>query len=269
MYGPQSLYLSQPAHSLTLSILEPLANYRAPRIVCTIGPSTQSVGALKGLIRSGMSVARMNFSHGSHEYHQTTINNVRQAAAGLGVNIATALDTKGPEIRTGLFVGGVAVMGKGTTCYVTAGAGFSDKGAKEKFHIDHASLPKVVSPGGYIYIDGGILILRVLSHGDEQTLKRTVTNVRAISGRRGVNLPGCATEGLRGPAVRRGAGRGHDFRVVYPECGAGGRGAEGAWSEGGRHHGHLQDREPPGRAEHRLDHRGERRHHGCARRPRC
>ncbi|CAM43224.1 putative pyruvate kinase, partial [Leishmania braziliensis MHOM/BR/75/M2904] len=100
-----SLYtMSQLAHNLTLSIFEPLANYRGTRIVCTIGPSTQSVEALKGLIRSGMSVARMNFSHGSHEYHQTTINNVRQAAAELGVNIAIALDTKGPEIRTGLLL---------------------------------------------------------------------------------------------------------------------------------------------------------------------
>ncbi|CAJ1011926.1 putative Pyruvate kinase, barrel domain containing protein, partial [Leishmania naiffi] len=89
-----SLYtMSQLAHNLTLSIFEPLANYRTTRIVCTIGPSTQSVEALKGLIQSGMSVARMNFSHGSHEYHQTTINNVRQAAAELGVNIAIALDT--------------------------------------------------------------------------------------------------------------------------------------------------------------------------------
>ncbi|CBZ37914.1 pyruvate kinase, partial [Leishmania donovani] len=63
-----------------------------------------------------MSVARMNFSHGSHEYHRTTINNVRQAAAELGVNIAIALDTKGPEIRTGQFVGGEAVMERGATC---------------------------------------------------------------------------------------------------------------------------------------------------------
>ncbi|KAG5491880.1 hypothetical protein GH5_00770 [Leishmania sp. Ghana 2012 LV757] len=177
--------------NLTLSIFEPLANFRATRIVCTIGPSTQSVEALKGLIQSGMSVARMNFSHGSHEYHQKTINNVRQAAAELGVNIAIALDTKGPEIRTGLFVGGEAVMEQGATCRVTTDPSYADKGTKEKFFIDYANLPKVVRPGGYIYIDDGILILHVQSHEDDQTLKCTVTNAHTISDRRGVNLPGC------------------------------------------------------------------------------
>ncbi|CBZ30561.1 LOW QUALITY PROTEIN: putative pyruvate kinase [Leishmania mexicana MHOM/GT/2001/U1103] len=199
--------MSQLAHNLTLSIFEPVANHRATRIVCTIGPSTQSVEALKGLIQSGMSVARMNFSHGSHEYHQTTINNVRQAAAELGVNIAIALDTKGPEIRTGQFVGGEAVMERGATCYVTTDPAFADKGTKDKFYIDYHNLSKVVHPGGYIYIDDGILILHVQSHEDEQTLKCTVTNAHTISPARcepaGVRRgpAGCVTEGLRGPAV--------------------------------------------------------------------
>ncbi|KAG5492426.1 hypothetical protein JKF63_01004 [Porcisia hertigi] len=183
--------MSQLAHNLTLSIFEPLANYRANRIICTIGPSTQSVEALKGLIQSGMSVARMNFSHGSYEYHQTTINNVRQAAAELGVNIAIALDTKGPEIRTGLFVGGEAVLEQGATCYVTTDPAFADKGTKDLFYIDYANLPKVVRPGGYIYIDDGILILQVHGKEDEQTLKCTVANTHTVSDRRGVNLPGC------------------------------------------------------------------------------
>ncbi|KAG5506972.1 hypothetical protein JIQ42_07692 [Leishmania sp. Namibia] len=183
--------MSQLAHNLTLSIFEPLANFRATRIVCTIGPSTQSVEALKGLIQSGMSVARTNVSHGSHEYHQKTINNVRLAAAELGVNIAMALDTKGPEIRTGLFVGGEAVMEQGATCRVTTDPSYADKGTKEKFFIDYTNLPKVVRPGGYIYIDDGILILHVQSHEDDQTLKCTVTNAHTISDRRGVNLPGC------------------------------------------------------------------------------
>ncbi|CAC9542389.1 pyruvate kinase [Leishmania infantum JPCM5] len=191
MLRVRSLSCSKLAHNLTLSIFEPVANHRATRIVCTIGPSTQSVEALKGLIQSGMSVARMNFSHGSHEYHRTTINNVRQAAAELGVNIAIALDTKGPEIRTGQFVGGEAVMERGATCYVTTDPAFADKGTKDKFYIDYQNLSKVVRPGSYIYIDDGILILHVQSHEDEQTLKCTVTNAHTISDRRGVNLPGC------------------------------------------------------------------------------
>jgi pyruvate kinase len=191
MFRRRCIRFSEVAHNLTLSIFSPLPIYRANRIICTIGPHTQNVPSLKGLIQSGMSVARMNFSHGSHEYHQVTINNVRQAAAELGVNVAIALDTKGPEIRTGTFVGGVAVMEQGATCYVTTDSKFADKGTKEKFFIDYPNLPKVVRPGGYIYIDDGILILHVLSHEDDQTLKCTVANAHTISDRRGVNLPGC------------------------------------------------------------------------------
>lgn len=179
------------AHNTQLSIFEPLANYRANRIVCTIGPSTQSVEALKQLIQSGMSVARMNFSHGTHEYHQTTINNVRTAAAELGVHVAIALDTKGPEIRTGTFVGGEAVMVRGATCYVTTDPAYAEKGTKDKFYIDYSRLQHVVRPGGYIYIDDGILILQVVSREDDSTLKCSVINEHKISDRRGVNLPGC------------------------------------------------------------------------------
>eukprot|EP00796_Vickermania_ingenoplastis_P010940 gene10940-7595_t len=183
--------MSQLAHDLQLSIFDPLATYRANRIICTIGPASQSVEMLKNLMQAGMSVARMNFSHGSYEYHSQTINNVRAAAGELGINVAIALDTKGPEIRTGLFVGGEAVMERGATCYVTTDPEFFDKGTNEKFYIDYANLPAVVRPGGYIYVDDGILILQVQSREDPKTLKCTVTNAHVISDRRGVNLPGC------------------------------------------------------------------------------
>ncbi|EPY23633.1 pyruvate kinase [Strigomonas culicis] len=186
--------MTQLEHNLQLSIFEPLSPYRANRIICTIGPSTQSVAALKGLIQSGMSVARMNFSHGSHEYHKSTIDNVRQAAAELGVNIAIALDTKGPEIRTGLFVGGEALLERGSQCSVTTNPAFFEKGTKEKFYIDYKNLPTVVKPGGYIYIDDGILILQVQSREDDTTLKCVVLNSHTVSDRRGVNLPGCEVD---------------------------------------------------------------------------
>ncbi|KAG8342385.1 Pyruvate kinase 1 [Trypanosoma vivax] len=186
--------MSQLQHNIGLSIFEPVPNYRANRIVCTIGPSTQSVEALKGLMKSGMSVARMNFSHGSHEYHQTTIKNVRQAAAELGLHIGIALDTKGPEIRTGLFKDGEAILCPGETVLVTTDPAFEKNGTKEKFYIDYPQLTTAVRPGGHIYVDDGVLNLKVLSVEDDCTLKCYVNNHHRLTDRKGCNLPGCDVE---------------------------------------------------------------------------
>jgi pyruvate kinase len=76
---------------------------KSTKIVCTIGPQTQSIEKLEGLMKAGMNVVRMNFSHGEHDYHLKTIQNARKAAENLEKNIGIMLDTKGPEIRTGYF----------------------------------------------------------------------------------------------------------------------------------------------------------------------
>jgi pyruvate kinase len=163
---------------------------RANRIICTIGPKTQSVEGLKGLIRAGMSVARMNFSHGSHEYHQATIDNVRAASAELKVPIAIALDTKGPEIRTGLMAdpNGVKLIA-GQTVLVTCDKEFEEKGNNEKFYLDYANLTKVTKVGGRIYIDDGILSLTILRVVDDKTLEVRVNNDHLLTNRKGTNLP--------------------------------------------------------------------------------
>lgn len=84
----------------------PAKNYRRTSIICTIGPKTNSVEAINKLRTAGLNVVRMNFSHGSYEYHQSVIDNARAAEkAQPGRQIAIALDTKGPEIRTGNTVG--------------------------------------------------------------------------------------------------------------------------------------------------------------------
>ena len=72
------------------------------KIVCTMGPATEDDDVLRELIKSGMNVARFNFSHGSHDYHRNNIDRVRRIAKELGTTVAIMLDTKGPEIRTGL-----------------------------------------------------------------------------------------------------------------------------------------------------------------------
>jgi pyruvate kinase len=81
---------------------KPTKNYRRSAIICTIGPKTNSVVAINKLRKAGLNVVRMNFSHGSYEYHQSVIDNAREAEkVQAGRQIAIALDTKGPEIRTG------------------------------------------------------------------------------------------------------------------------------------------------------------------------
>jgi pyruvate kinase len=85
---------------------KPTKNYRRTSIICTIGPKTNSVAAINKLRTAGLNVVRMNFSHGSYEYHQSVIDHAREAEkVQKGRQIAIALDTKGPEIRTGNTVG--------------------------------------------------------------------------------------------------------------------------------------------------------------------
>src|SRR5689334_7182808 len=75
---------------------------RRTKIVCTIGPASESVEMLQQLIRNGMDVARLNFSHGTYEEHTQRIRNIREAAAAVGKTVAIMLDIKGPKIRTGM-----------------------------------------------------------------------------------------------------------------------------------------------------------------------
>ena len=76
------------------------------KIVCTLGPSSRTVAVLEELLTAGMTVARFNFSHGDHEYHQATLDNLRIACKNTRLMCASMLDTKGPEIRTGELEGG-------------------------------------------------------------------------------------------------------------------------------------------------------------------
>merc|ERR1711970_1220607 len=103
-------------HNCLLDINAKNPNFRNTSIVCTIGPVSNDVKTLKMLIDSGMDIARLNFSHGNHEYHGKTIENIRAAqdsyrSQGLYYKaIGIALDTKGPEIRTGLMKSGNSIL---------------------------------------------------------------------------------------------------------------------------------------------------------------
>ena len=92
---------------------------RKTKIVCTIGPASESIDIIKQLIENGMDVARLNFSHGNYEEHKNRIENIRKAAAELNKPVAILLDTQGPEIRTKTFVDGEAHLHRGDIVYIT------------------------------------------------------------------------------------------------------------------------------------------------------
>ena len=130
------------------------------KIVCTMGPATESDEVLRELILAGMNVARFNFSHGSHEYHRTMIGRVRSISDELGIPIAIMLDTKGPEVRTGLLEDGKKVtLTTGESVIVTTDDDVI--GNAQRFSLDYKNLPKEVKKGSIILIDDGLIGLEV------------------------------------------------------------------------------------------------------------
>ncbi|KAJ7071133.1 pyruvate kinase [Mycena amicta] len=155
------------------------------------GPKTNSVEKLAELRRAGVNVVRMNFSHGSYEYHQSVIDNTRKmvAADPGGRPVAIALDTKGPEIRTGQTRDGLDFsIPAGHEFIISTDPKYSESCDDKVMFVDYANLSKVTAPGKLIYVDDGILSLLVLSIDGSNVHVRTLNN-GTISSRKGVNLP--------------------------------------------------------------------------------
>ncbi|KXN83642.1 Pyruvate kinase [Leucoagaricus sp. SymC.cos] len=165
--------------------------FRKTSIIATIGPKVNTVEKLAELRRAGVNIVRMNFSHGSYEYHQSVIDNTRKMVAGdpHGRPVAIALDTKGPEIRTGLTRDAKDYSIKaGHEFIVTTDPKYNEASDDQYMFVDYANLPKVTAPGKLIYVDDGILSLLVLSIDGTNVRVRAVNNGN-ISSRKGVNLP--------------------------------------------------------------------------------
>lgn len=160
------------------------------KIVCTMGPSTQDDDVLRELIHSGMSVARLNFSHGDHDSHRKTIEQVRRISRELNDTIAIMVDTKGPEIRTGSTEGHEQIyLSTGDQITVTT---HPVEATKERFSLDYASLPREVKPGSLIFVDDGLIGLKV-ERIDGDDILCEVTNGGFLGERKGVNVPNVVT----------------------------------------------------------------------------
>merc|ERR1711942_645945 len=182
---------------------------RLSGIVCTIGPVSRDPKILLELIENGMNVARMNFSHGSHEYHAQTMENVRIANKmykekhGVDPCVAIALDTKGPEIRTGLLEGDDGrkelTLKAGETIKITTDDSWKEKCTSEVLWLDYKNITKVVVPGKRLFIDDGLISVKCTEVGSDHFIG-IVENDGNLGSKKGCNLPGTDTDL---PAVSR------------------------------------------------------------------
>lgn len=164
---------------------------RKTKIVCTIGPASESIDTLKQLIKAGMNVARLNFSHGDFEEHGQRIKNIKKAALEANTSIAILLDTKGPEIRTRKFKNSREEINKGATVYIS----MKDiEGTAERFSITYDSLINDVQVGSKILLDDGLIELEVVEiDGENQEIKTLALNSGTIKDNKGVNVPNVIT----------------------------------------------------------------------------
>ncbi|PAV65669.1 hypothetical protein WR25_12757 [Diploscapter pachys] len=163
---------------------------RKTGIICTIGPACNTVEMLKKMIQTGMNVARLNFSHGTHEMHAETIRRIREAGNNHPNSIAIALDTKGPEIRTGMLVGNKEVhLQAGASIRLSTDPRLENSGTASHIYVDYKNLPSVVQKGSRIYIDDGLLSLLVEEIQNNAVICN-IENGGMLGSRKGVNLPG-------------------------------------------------------------------------------
>ena len=155
------------------------------KIVCTLGPASRDADTMREMLRAGMNVARLNFSHGTHEEHRRTIETFRKVRDELDMPAAVLLDTKGPEIRLGDFVNGSEILEEGDEFILTSS---EYPGTKEKVSTSYEALPSQVSLGTSILIDDGRIRLRVTDTSDDEVRCIVVAGGK-ISNRKGVNIP--------------------------------------------------------------------------------
>ncbi|TBU04458.1 pyruvate kinase [Hamiltosporidium magnivora] len=161
--------------------------FRITKIICTLGPKTSSIEAIRKLVENGMSAARLNFSHADHQFHKNTIENIKEIRNKLGHRyLSIGLDTKGPEIRLGNLSKSISVS-KGDNLILTNDETIIDE-SKNILYFDLENLQSIKN-NCEIMIDDGILKLKVIEV-NEKSVKTVAMNSHKISSKKGINIPG-------------------------------------------------------------------------------
>jgi pyruvate kinase len=158
---------------------------RRAKIVCTLGPASESQAAIEELIRTGLDVARLNFSHGDHDFHRMLVNRVRAAAGAVGKPVAIMQDLQGPKIRCLKMENGGVMLEEGAETIITID---DILGTAARFGTLYKSLPRDVKPGELILLDDGNMTLEVLSK-DERDVRCRVIFGGLLKDKKGINLP--------------------------------------------------------------------------------
>lgn len=162
-----------------------LTSSRRTKIVCTLGPSSNTFENIEKLYRAGMNVVRINFSHGSHEAHKKTINHVREVAKKHQYSIPVLMDLQGPKIRVGTMKDSGQIIKEGDMITITTE---DVEGSGTLIPIDYPNLIDDASEGNQILIDDGLLELKIIKK-DTDTLRAKVVVGGMLKSRKGVNLP--------------------------------------------------------------------------------
>ncbi|RKH74568.1 pyruvate kinase [Corallococcus aberystwythensis] len=161
---------------------------RKAKIICTLGPASDSREVIEGLVKAGMNVARLNFSHGTHDEHRQRVQRIRAVSKKLGVPVAILQDVQGPKVRLGKFEGGQLMVKAGDIVTVTTR---SVMGQGNIIPTPVRSLPRDVAKGHEVLLDDGRVRLRVLKvSGQDVSCRVEVGGL--LKDHKGLNLPGTA-----------------------------------------------------------------------------
>ncbi|HDZ11962.1 MAG TPA: pyruvate kinase, partial [Bacteroidetes bacterium] len=155
------------------------------KIVCTIGPASRSKGMLKKLMKSGMNVARLNFSHGNLDEHRENIQNIRSLSAQLNLDVAILIDLPGPKIRIGTLQHEPLLLKKGDNLTLTTR---DVAGTASQISVNYEKLPQSVQKGGIIYLNDGFIQLKVRDVSGDNVHCKVIIGGSLLS-HKGLNLP--------------------------------------------------------------------------------